>query len=107
MAEVMSTQEGHAVDTRRSPDASAAPKDGAQADQKSARPKNPKPTVGYIVVRPGWDPRNRQDSIDLWIQHPNLRDVQASLDFADIVKSSRTVVVKVTTTFEIVEGGRG
>lgn len=67
------------------------------------RLKNPKPTVGYITVHPGWDPRDRQDNIYLWIQHPTTRDAQASVEFAKMVGSDRTVIVKVTTTFEIVE----
>ena len=70
-----------------------------------ALPKNPKPTVGYIVVCPGWDPRDRQDSIDLWNQHPTVKAAQDSVEYSKLVGSSRTVIVRVDTTFTIVDGG--
>lgn len=83
--------------------AAADPQAGL-ADLKR-RMKNPKPTVGYVVVRPGWDPRDRQDGIDLWNQHPTAKAAQASVEYSNLVGSSRTVIVRVDTTFTIVDGG--
>lgn len=83
--------------------AAADPQAGL-ADLKR-RLKNPKPTVGYIVVRPGWDPRDRQDSIDLWSQRPTVKAAQDSVEYSDLVGSSRTVIVRIDTTFTIVDDG--
>lgn len=83
--------------------AAANPQAGL-ADLKR-RLKNPKPTVGYIVVCPGWDPRDRQDSIDLWNQHPSVKSAQDSVEYSKLAGSSRTVIVRVDTAFTIVDGG--
>lgn len=94
---------GREVKRARQEIAAADPQAGL-ADLKRQL-KNPKPTVGYIVVCPGWDPRDRQDGIDLWNQHPTVKAAQDSVEYSKLVGSSRTVIVRVNTTFTIVDGG--
>lgn len=81
--------------------AAAVPHAGL-ADLKR-RPRNPKPTVGFIAVCPGWDPRDRQDAIALWNQHPNVKAAETEVKFANLVGSPRTVIVEVTTSFRVLE----
>jgi hypothetical protein len=67
--------------------------------------ETPKPRVGYTVVCPGWNPHtNRLDAVDLWNLVP-LAEAQRFRDLSLSLGCPRTVIVKATTTFEIVEGG--
>lgn len=67
--------------------------------------KPPKPRIGYTVVCPGWDPHaNLLDAVDLWNLVP-LTEARWRRDHSLSIGSPRTVILKATTTFEIVEGG--
>lgn len=61
-----------------------------------------KPTVGYIRVLPDCDPA--QNPTLAWHQ-VSLPEARQGRDLAIKQESRRTIIVKVTTTFEIVEGG--
>lgn len=62
--------------------------------------KAPKPTTGYIVVCPDWDPKTEPSS--LWNQ-VSRRSAEDSAEHAKFLGSTRTVIVEVRTEFRIVE----
>jgi hypothetical protein len=77
----------------------------AALDDLKRQLKAPKPIVGHTVVCPGWNPHtDRLDAVDLWNLVP-LSEARRRRDHSLSVGSPRTVIVKATTTFEIVEGG--
>lgn len=64
-------------------------------------PDVPKPTTGYIVVSPDWDPA--KDPTHAW-NPQGLKDARNSMAFAKLV-GSRKVILKAVTTYTLVEGG--
>lgn len=62
----------------------------------------PKPRTGYVVVCPGWDPNETPT------EHANLLTLNQARNVRDQnerLKSPRTRILKLTTTYQIVEDG--
>lgn len=87
------------------------PQETAAADPQSAladfkrRLKTPVPTVGFIVVPRGWDPQDSHGRLHLWNQHPSKKAAQAERGDRDGIGGARRMIVRVETSFTIVDGG--
>lgn len=68
-------------------------------------PDAPKPTAGYIVVSPDWNPATRPTHA--WNPHSTLKRAAEDLAFADMVGAVK-IILKVQTTYTLVgDDGRG
>lgn len=79
---------------------------GKQAEARPAKPKVPKPTAGFIVVNPDWDPAKHP--AEAWNPHPTLKEARAQKTaFQCMVPGEpcTKVILKATTTYTFVEGG--
>lgn len=104
----MSTREDLTEEAEQSLDAAVPVTTDRPSKPKPARIKNPKPTVSYIAVRRGWDPRDRHDRLSLWNPQPSRGAAEADRAHADWLGCEPRVIVQVDTTFTIVdEGGFG
>lgn len=72
--------------------------------EKPARAKNPKPTVSYIAVHRGWDPRDSHDRISLWNPHASQAAAEAESAHADSLGCEPRRIVRVDTAFTFVDG---
>lgn len=80
---------------------------GTQLTAKPARSKSPKPTVGYIAVRRDWDPRDSHDRTFLWNPHATQKAAEADRALSDSLGCGPRMIVRVDTTFTIVDSGEG
>lgn len=83
--------------------ATADPQAGL-ADLKR-RLKNPKPTIGYLVVRRGWNPRDGHDRLYPWNPHASQKAAEADRTHLDSLGHEPRMIVRVDTTFTIVDNG--
>lgn len=74
------------------------------ADLKQ-RLKNPKPTVGYLVVRRGWNPCDGHDRLYPWNPHASQKAAEADRAHLDSLGHEPRMIVRVDTTFTIVDNG--
>lgn len=72
---------------------------------RPARPKNPKPTVGYITVSRDWNPSGSHDRTFLWNPHATQKAAEADRALSDSLGCGPQMIVRVDTTFTIVDGG--
>lgn len=105
MADVASTQEDLANDVRAGLDAAVPVMVGKQPEAKPARPKNPKPTFGYITVSRDWNPSGSHNRTFLWNPHATQKAAEADRALSDSLGCGPQMIVRVDTTFTIVDGG--
>lgn len=82
----------------------AADPQAGPADLKR-RLKDPKPTVGYISVHRNWNPRDGHDRLYLWNPHASQKAAEAARAHSDSLGCEPRMIVRVDTTFTIVDGG--
>lgn len=107
MTDTAETSENLAAEVRASLDAAVPVIVGEQpaVENKPAHAKNPKPTVGFIVVPCGWDPQDSHGRLHLWNQHPSKKAAQAERSDRDGIGGARRMIVRVEASFTIVDDG--
>lgn len=68
-------------------------------------PDAPKPTVGFIVVQSGWDPRNGHDRLSTWNSYPSRKEAEAERAARANVASGPEAIMRFDITYTIVDDG--
>lgn len=66
-----------------------------------------KPTVGFIVVMPGWSPRDDHGRTFTWNPYPTAKEAADAQSHAVSITGLQWMVVRVDTTYTVVDDGTG